>query len=125
MHARRPLALLAGLLLVVSGLVGCTSSGSEQAANPHTEHVNLPAFSTWRVTSVQPYEGLKEIELVKFDWPTKEDAHLAFALTSEGLKVGDAICLDHVREVDTFWAHPMPPGGCAALGVATPSTPTP
>ncbi len=70
--------------------------------------------------------GHHAIELVKFDWPTKDDAHLAFALTSEGLKVGAAICLDHVTEVDTFWAHPMPAAGdCAALGAAAPAAPFP
>lgn len=94
-------------------LAGC--SIGEPAGNPHIQHVKLPSFKTWRVTSVQPYEGLAEIELVKFDWPTAQDAHVAFALSREGLKTGDPICLDHVAEIDTFWAHPVPQGGCETL----------
>jgi len=81
---------------------------------PHVDHVKLPIHKEWHVVSVQPYEGLEEVELVKFDWPTRQDGRLAFALTREGLEVGDRICLDHISEIDTFWAHPMPQDGCAA-----------
>jgi hypothetical protein len=65
--------------------------------------------------SVQPYEELQEVELVRVDWPTAESPHMAFTLSREGLKAGDAICLDHVREIDTFWAHPVPQGDCEVL----------
>lgn len=90
----------------------------DRAAVPHVDHVTLPTHRTWRVVSVQPYEGLSEVELVKFDWPTADSPSMAFALTKEGLSVGDAICLDHVREIDTYWAHPVPDGGCEAFGKA-------
>jgi len=97
-------------------LAGAVAGCAQDAAGPHVDHVTLPPHKTWRVVSVQPYEGLSEVELVKVDWPTADDPRLAFALTKEGLEVGDAICLDHVREIDTLWAHPVPDGGCAALG---------
>lgn len=106
--------------LLVAACAPDTQSGSEA---PHVEHVRLPAHKVWRVTAVAPYEGLEEVELVRFDWPTADDAHMAFALTKEGLKVGDPICLDHVAEIDTFWAHPVPAGGCEALGKPAPATP--
>lgn len=85
-------------------------------ARPHVDHVTLPPHREWTVVSVQPYEGLEDVELVKVDWPTADAPTMAFALTREGLDVGDAICLDHVQEIDTLWAHPVPAGGCAALG---------
>ncbi len=87
---------------------------AKNATHPHVDHVTLPLHKTWQVVSVVPYEGLEEVELVRFDWPTPEDARSAFALTKEGLEVGDQICLDHVREIDTYWAHPVPEGGCEA-----------
>jgi hypothetical protein len=99
------------LVGIVPGLAAC-----RQDDVPHVDHVTLPTHRTWRVVSVQPYEGLPEVELVKFDWPTSDDPSIAFALTKEGLSVGDPICLDHVREIDTYWAHPVPAGGCEALG---------
>ncbi len=107
----------AGVVAGVMALAGC-SQGAGPDAPPHVSHVQLPKHKTWRVVSVQPYEGLSEVELVRFDWPTADDPHPAFALTKEGLKTGDPICLDHVAEIDTFWAHPMPEGGCAALAAA-------
>jgi hypothetical protein len=76
--------------------------------------VNLPSHQVWTVVSVQPYEGLEEVELVKVNWPTADNPRTAFALTREDLKTGDPICLDHVDEIDTLWAHPVPDGGCAA-----------
>jgi hypothetical protein len=82
--------------------------------------VTLPAHKTWTVVSVQPYEGLEDVELVRVDWPTADAPTMAFALTREQLGVGDAICLDHVREIDTLWAHPVPDGGCAALDKPAP-----
>lgn len=116
-HNARPsvYAIVALVALIgVLGGVAVFNAGRAGASSPHIDHVTLPAHRTWQIVSVQPYEGLEEIELVKFDWPTPEDAHLAFALSREGLKVGDQICLDHVREIDTFWAHPVPAGGCAS-----------
>jgi hypothetical protein len=89
--------------------------GQLVSSTPHVDHVNLPTHKTWRVISVQPYEGLEDVELVRVDWPTAQDPRMAFALTKEGLEAGDAICLDHVQEIDTFWAHPVPEGGCGAL----------
>lgn len=93
---------------------GGTASGLGVSGHPHIDHVTLPLHKHWQVISVVPYEGLEEVELIKFNWPTQEDPHLAFSLSREGLKVGDEICLDHVREIDTFWAHPVPQGGCEA-----------
>ena len=119
---RKPMSRYLSVLLIIglsigSALAGaCTSdSAPSGAANPHVEHVTLPTYKAWRVTAVAAYEGLEEVELVKFDWPTPEDPHVAFALSSEGLEVGDPICLDHVQEIDTFWAHPVPQGGCEAM----------
>ena len=100
-----------GLCLAMSSGAACGGNGQA----PHVDHVTLPTHRTWRIVSVQPYEGLTEVELVKFDWPTADQPSIAFALTREGLEVGDGICLDHVREIDTYWAHPVPEGGCAAL----------
>lgn len=99
---------------VMPGLASCSRQDG-RAAPPHVDHVTLPTHRTWRVVSVQPYEGLAEVELVRFDWPTADEPSIAFALTKEGLSVGDPICLDHVREIDTYWAHPVPEGGCEAL----------
>lgn len=108
------------VIAVVPGLAACQrQAGSSDP--PHVDHVKLPVHKTWRVVSVQPYEGLSEVELVRFDWPTAESPQIAFALTSEGLAVGDPICLDHVTEIDTFWAHPVPAGGCEALGQPQPA----
>jgi hypothetical protein len=104
--------------LAVSG-AACYGQGAR--AGPHVDHVTLPTHKTWRVVSVQPYEGLAEIELVRFDWPTREAPSIAFALTKEGLSVGDPVCLDHVREIDTYWAHPVPVGGCEAFGQTKPA----
>ncbi len=106
-----------GLFVLLVGASVVAACG--QSASPHIDHVALPAHQTWRVTSVQPYPGLEDVELVKFDWPTPQDPHLAFTLSKEGLKPGDPICLDHVEEIDTFWAHPVPEGGCAALNAKT------
>lgn len=108
------IAAIALLVGVVGALVAYNARTGSASSSSHIDHVALPAHRTWQIVSVQPYEGLEEIELVKFDWPTPDDAHLAFALSKEGLKIGDQICLDHVREIDTFWAHPVPAGGCAS-----------
>lgn len=109
-------------VVIVAGALGAAMAYNYRrttgAGRPHIDHVTLPTHRTWQVVSVDPYEGLEEIELVKFDWPTSEDAHLAFALSKEQLKVGDQVCLDHVREIDTFWAHPVPADGCAARPLA-------
>lgn len=108
--------VLLGMTLPLGSAAGCRRSG-DAAANapaPHVEHVTLPPHKVWRVVSVQPYQGLEEVELVKVDWPTPQDPRMAFALTKEELKAGDPICLDHVVEIDTLWAHPVPEGGCAA-----------
>lgn len=107
----RRLALLIG---GVATAAACSPGGTP--ARPHTEHVNLPTHRSWKIVSVQPYEGLEEVELVKFDYPNAEAPSIAFALTKESLAVGDAVCLDHVQEIDTFWAHPVPTGGCETLG---------
>lgn len=118
----RPSSVLphACLLLLASVVASaCAGEGPASTGRPHVDHVTLPTHKTWRVVSVQPYEGLEEVELVKFDWPTADDPRVAFALTREGLEIGDPICLDHVQEIDTFWAHPVPEGGCAALGKTT------
>ena len=97
--------------LVLTGF-GCND---DAATGPHVDHVNLPEHMTWKVLSVQPYAGLQEVELVRTNWPNAENGTLAFALTKEGLEPGTAVCLDHIREIDTLWAHPMPQGGCAEL----------
>lgn len=112
-----PVACAIGAL---SGLTACRG-GDVQTVAPHVEHVRLPTHKAWRVVSVQPYEGLSEVELVRFDWPTVDTPSIAFALTREGLTVNDPICLDHVTEIDTFWAHPVPAGGCEALGAGRPA----
>ena len=112
MGERRFLRLVVGVVTLASAFAAAACG---PAGSPHVDHVTLPPHKTWKVVSVQPYEGLAEVELVKVDWPTADDPRLAFALTKEGLEVGDAICLDHVREIDTLWAHPVPDGGCAAL----------
>lgn len=109
-------AVIAAALLAGAGSVavpGC-SRPAGSTATPHVEHMVLPAHKVWRVISVQPYEGLEEVELVKVDWPTEENPRLAFALTREDLKAGDPVCLDHILEIDTLWAHPVPQGGCEA-----------
>lgn len=111
MGERRSLRFVVGVATLTSALAAACG----QAGGPHVDHVTLPPHKAWKVVSVQPYEGLAEVELVKVDWPTADDPRLAFALTKEGLEVGDTICLDHVREIDTLWAHPVPEGGCAAL----------
>ncbi len=104
-----------GTLGLLPGLSACQRQDRPPGA-PHVDHVKLPTHKTWRVVSVRPYEGLADVELVRFDWPTPDAPSIAFALTREGLAVGDPICLDHVTEIDTFWAHPVPAGGCEALG---------
>jgi hypothetical protein len=111
-----------GLATVVGAGVGCRGGGDAGAARPHVQHVNLPTHQVWRVVSVQPYEGLEEVELVKVNWPTANNPRMAFALTREDLKKGDPICLDHVEEIDTLWAHPVPDGGCQARD-AKPASP--
>ncbi len=105
---------VAAPLLVALGLVinPGDSDSTKAGAHPHVDHVTLPTHKSWQVVSVTPYEGLEDVELVRFDWPTPQDPQSAFALTKEGLEVGDRICLDHVREIDTYWAHPVPAGGC-------------
>jgi hypothetical protein len=105
-------ALIASL---AGASLACGGKTSADADHPSVAHVTLPMHRAWRVVSVQPYEGLEEVELVKIDWPTATEPTVAFTLTREGLKTGDQICLDHVREIDTYWAHPVPEGGCAAL----------
>lgn len=107
-------AAIAGMALTI-GVVACDRQPNASA--PHVDRVMLPTHKTWRVVAVQPYEGLADVELVRFDWPTPTEPSIAFALTREGLSVGDGICLDHVHEIDTFWAHPVPDGGCEKLGV--------
>ena len=116
MTTRRLALLIGGALLAAA-----CGAGGDTSARPHVEHVNLPTHRPWKIVSVQAYEGLEEVELVKFDWPTASAPSVAFALTRENLAVGDPVCLDHVQEIDTFWAHPVPSGGCATLGV--PATP--
>lgn len=115
---RRPLwiraaapVLLATVAAAATG-VGCGTAPGD--AQPHVQHVTLSPHKVWRVISVQPYAGLEEVELVRVDWPTAQDPRLAFALTREDLKAGDPICLDHIVEIDTLWAHPVPEGGCEA-----------
>ncbi len=51
---------------------------------------------------MQPYEGLADIELVKFDSADPRGrARGVHADPRKGLKPGDPICLDHVAEIDT------------------------
>jgi len=115
-QSRIRVALLLSWMFACVTLVGACGGGTGTTARPHVEHVNLPTHRAWKIVSVQPYEGLEEVELVRFDWPTATAPTVAFALTRESLAVGDPICLDHVQEIDTFWAHPVPAGGCEALG---------
>lgn len=120
-----PCARIPVVVLALAALAGGCDTTNDQAARetppPHVEHMTLPPHKVWRVVSVQPYEGLADIELVRVDWPTAQDPRLAFALTRENLQVGDPICLDHVVEIDTLWAHPVPDGGCEArASTATP-----
>lgn len=106
-----------GLAAVAAAAIagGACSSGSNGSVRPHVDHITLPPHKTWRVVSVQPYEGLEDVELVRVDWPTAQEPTYAFALTKEGLDNGHAVCLDHVAEIDTLWAHPVPDGGCEKL----------
>ncbi len=106
-------ALLLCVTLPLASAAGCFGADSG-APTPHVDHVTLSPHKEWRVISVQPYAGLEEVELVKVDWPTPEDPRIAFALTKEQLGEGDPVCLDHVAEIDTLWAHPVPAGGCSA-----------
>lgn len=110
-NARARRALVIASLAAVG--IGCNR---DAAPGPHVDHISLPKHKMWKVLSVQPYSGLEEVELVRTDWPTPENGSLAFALTKEGLEPGAQVCLDHIREIDTLWAHPMPQGGCEALG---------
>jgi hypothetical protein len=102
-------------LACLAALVTAPACGAGSAEGPHVDHINLPTHKVWRVVSVTPYSGLEEVELVRVDWPTADDPRAAFALTREGLRTGDPICLDHVVEIDALWAHPVPEGGCSAL----------
>lgn len=106
--------LLAAVALAPTVVAAC-SGGTSGNGRPHVDHITLPPHKTWRVVSVQPYEGLEEVELVKVDWPNPQEPTFAFALTREGLNVGAGVCLDHIVEIDTFWAHPIPEGGCEKL----------
>lgn len=106
--------VLAAAAVAVLG-AACSRPTPSAGERPHVDHFTLPPHKTWRVVSVQPYEGLEEVELVKVDWPNPQTPTFAFALTREGLSTGDGVCLDHIVEIDTFWAHPIPTGGCAAL----------
>lgn len=110
------------LVAMVTGVaaMGCGGSDPATAPQPHVDHLKLPPHKTWKVVSVQPYAGLEEVELVRVDWPTAQAGTYAFALTREGLEAGAAVCLDHIHEIDTFWAHPMPSDGCDALGKSQP-----
>lgn len=114
---RRCAAFAAAAVALSAGVGGCAGGAPVQ---PHVDHVALPTYKTWKVVSVQPYEGLSEVELVKFDWPTRENPRMAFTLTKEGLKPGDPICLDHVGEINAFGAHPEPASGCAGFGDGKP-----
>ena len=107
-RARRVIVVLS-LALVGAGC------NRDAGSSPRVDHITLPEHQEWKVLSVQPYVGLEEVELVRTNWPTPENGSLAFALTKEGLEPGAAVCLDHIREIDTLWAHPMPQGGCAEL----------
>lgn len=111
--AARLTARAAGIIGCAATLAAC-GSATTVPARPHVEHVNLPTHQVWRVVSVQPYEGLEDVELVKVSWPTEQDGRMALALTREGLRPSDPICLDHIGEIDVLWAHPVPPGGCTA-----------
>lgn len=99
-------------LVLVTAALGCARTDAD--TTPHVDHVTLSPHRVWKVISVQRYKGLEEVELVRVDWPTATEASLAFALTREGLDAGDPICLDHIVEIDTLWAHPVPEGGCQA-----------
>lgn len=116
-------ALALAIVVAAAGLAGCQAQPQPhpQDGRLHVDHVTLPPHKAWRVISVQPYEELQEVELVRVDWPTADRPHMAFTLSREGLKAGDAICLDHIREIETFWAHPVPPGGCEALTGSAPA----
>lgn len=103
------------VIVVASLALAGAGCNRDTATGPHVDHINLPEHQTWKVVSVQPYAGLEEVELVRTDWPTAENGSLAFALTKEGLEPGAPVCLDHIREIDALWAHPMPQDGCAAL----------
>lgn len=107
-------ALAAGTAILTAA--ACNPSTPSAERPPHVEHITLPTHKVWRVVSVQPYEGLEEVELVKVDWPNAQQPTAAFALTREGLTAGDGVCLDHVLEIDAFWAHPRPEAGCEAIG---------
>jgi hypothetical protein len=102
----------AGLAVLLMTAVGC--AGPQADVTPHVDHVTLSPHKVWKVISVQRYKGLEEVELVRVDWPTATEPSVAFALTREGLDSGDPICLDHIVEIDTLWAHPVPEGGCQA-----------
>lgn len=115
-RSRIRVALLLSWVCASVTLAAACGGSSGTTTRPHVDHVSLPTHRAWKIVSVQAYEGLEEVELVKFDWPTAAAPTVAFALTRENLSVGDPICLDHVQEIDTFWAHPVPPGGCATLG---------
>lgn len=114
--ANKPALVLAVAAAAVLLGAACQQAGTSRDGRPHVEHVTLPTHKTWRVVSVQPYEGLEEVELVRVDWPNPQEPTMAFALSREGLKTGDGVCVDHIVEIDTFWAHPIPAGGCEALG---------
>lgn len=119
MRQRHTVRWARGLMLAVvataATTAGACSRGAGVNGRPHVDHITLPPHKTWRVVSVQPYEGLEEVELVKVDWPNPQEPTFAFALTREGLNSGDGVCLDHIVEIDTFWAHPIPEGGCERL----------
>jgi len=111
------------VLLVLVAVVGASACSRGSASNtPHVDHVTLPAHRTWRVVSVLSYEGLEGVALVRFYWPTRDNPSVAFTLTREGLQPGDPICLDHVQDINTYWAHPVPNGGCEALGRSSPAS---
>ena len=125
--ARTPrTAVVLAVTVLGLGAAGChTPPEPPLEGKLHVDHVTLPPHRTWRVISVQPYAELQEVELVRVDWPTPERPHMAFTLAREGLKAGDPICLDHIREIDTFWAHPVPAGGCDALAAIGETAPAP
>lgn len=111
----RPVAWFAIATLAVAAAACHQPPNPPREGRLHVDHVTLPPHKTWRVVSVQPYEELQDVELVRVDWPSAKSPHMTFTLSREGLKAGDAVCLDHIREIDTFWAHPVPAGGCQAL----------